>query len=75
MTKDELPAVQAEATELDDSAKTKALVSNVLYGVGGLAVAVGVVLLLLGGADAASVSAPVVAPAPGGMLLVWEGTL
>lgn len=75
VTKDELPARREEATDLDEAAKTKGLVSNVLYVAGGLAVAGGVVLLLLGGDDDPSGGGAGVVPAPGGLLVVWEMSL
>jgi len=75
ITKEELPAREQEATELDDSARTKGLVSNVLYGVGGLAIAGGVALLLLSGDDEPSSTATGLVPTAGGLLLVWEGSL
>ena len=66
------PTTYAAYVEAEDKAKSRGLVANVLYGVGGLTVAAGAVLLLLGDATDASAGLTLW---PGGAGVVFGGTL
>jgi len=59
----------------DEAARSRALVANVLYGAGGVAVVAGIVVLLVGGEEPgeASVTAvPVLGPNVAGAAIVWR---
>jgi len=58
----------------DDDARSRALLANVLYGVGGAAVLTGVVLRFVDD-DAPAGAGLHVVPVPGGATLTWRGGL
>ena len=65
----------AEVQQAHDTAQSRDLAAKVLLGAGGVAVAAGVVLLLLGGDGDEAVAGFRLLPGPAGAVVTWEGEL